>query len=242
MTLARQNLAFEFERQDTLDDTTDNSKLYEPVVDTGDARSLVGIDDGSVDLVCTHPPYADIVHYTEGHPADISFHDVDTFVDDMKTVAQECLRVLKTGGICAMLIGDTRKNKHVVPIGFRTIEVFINQGFRLKDLIIKRQHNCRTDGFWYSSSIKHNFLLLAQEYLPVFVKPSAEATTVRPGSAGIQALASHEVDMPRPPETMECKTTWIFPSETFEEARRCKCDKPIRQQGPRSAGATLQTA
>jgi len=33
----------------------------------------------------------------------------------------------------------------------------------------------------------------------------------------MRRLASHEVDVPRPPETMECKTTWVFPSESFEE-------------------------
>ena len=133
IALAHENLDFELTEQDTLEDKASSPISHEPVLETGDARNLVGIDDDSVDLICTHPPYADIIHYTEGHPEDISFHDVDTFVEDMKVVAQESVRVLKPGGVCAILIGDTRKNKHVIPIGFRTIEAFINQGFRLKD-------------------------------------------------------------------------------------------------------------
>lgn len=217
VALAHQNLSFEVAEQDTLEDAADSSQLYEPTVETGDARSLAGIDDGSVDLICTHPPYADIIHYTEGHPDDISFHDVDTFIDDMRTVAGECLRVLKPGGTCAILIGDTRKNRHVVPIGFRTIEAFIDQGFKLKDLVIKRQHNCRTDGFWYSSSIKYNFLLLAQEYLPVFVKPSGKSRRSGTPSAGTQAFSSRRVSVSAPPTVLECKTTWVFPSERFDE-------------------------
>jgi SAM-dependent methyltransferase len=217
IALAHQNLNFEMTEQDTLEDTASSQRSYEPLLETGDARRLVGIDDGSVDLICTHPPYADIIHYTEGHPEDISFHGVDTFIEDMRVVAQESLRVLKPGGICAILIGDTRKEKRVIPIGFRTIEAFINQGFKLKDLIIKRQHNCRTDGFWYSSSIKYNFLLLAQEYLPVFLKPNADSAIAAVGSTESQSLASREVVIPAPPGNLECRTTWVFPSESFEE-------------------------
>mgnify|MGYP000675009021 CR=1 FL=1 len=89
----------------------------------------------------------------------------------MRKVADESFRVLKPGKKCAILIGDTRKHKYVVPIGFWTIRVFLDAGFNLKELVIKRQHKCKTTGFWYDRSIKYNFLLLAHEYLPIFEKP-----------------------------------------------------------------------
>ena len=50
------------------------------------------------------------------------------------------------------------------------MRVFLNAGFKLKEIIIKEQHNCKATGYWKSSSIKYNFLLLAHEYLFVFVK------------------------------------------------------------------------
>ena len=162
--LTRHNLDFSVEIQEKLIDT-EEFETYEPKIEVGDVRYLHGIDDESIDLICTHPPYANIIQYTDGIEGDISFHDVDEFIEDMKQVAAESFRVLKPEGACVILIGDTRRKKKVVPIGFRTIQAFLDQGFVLKDLIIKRQHNCRTTGFWYTSSIKHNFLLLAQEYL-----------------------------------------------------------------------------
>ena len=64
-----------------------------------------------------------------------------------------------------------RKHKHVVPLGFKLINVYLDVGFKLKELVIKRQNNCKTTGFWYANSIKFNFLLLAHEYLPIFEKP-----------------------------------------------------------------------
>jgi len=99
---------------------------------------------------------------------DLSALSVPEFVTEMQKVARESYRVLKPGRQCAILIGDSRKSKHIVPIGFLTIRAFLNAGFVLRELIIKRQHNCKTTGFWYSNSIRYNFLLLAHEFLPVF--------------------------------------------------------------------------
>ena len=88
----------------------------------------------------------------------------------MKSVARECFRVLKEGKYCAILIGDTRKKGHVVPLGFKVMQVFLQEGFVLKEIIIKEQHNCKATGFWRTNSTKYNFLLLAHEYLFVFHK------------------------------------------------------------------------
>lgn len=79
-------------------------------------------------------------------------------------------RVLKKGKFCAILIGDTRKKGKVVPLGFMLMQVFEAAGFKLKEIIIKEQHNCRATGYWKTNSIKYNFLLLVHEYLFIFKK------------------------------------------------------------------------
>lgn len=89
----------------------------------------------------------------------------------MKKVAQEFFRVLKPGKYCAILIGDTRRNKHQVLISFGVLKSFLESGFILKEDIIKIQHNTKTAHLWKKSSIKNNFLLLAHEHLFVFRKP-----------------------------------------------------------------------
>jgi len=136
----------------------------------GDARKLTFIKDESIDLICTHPPYADIIKYSDGISEDMSLLRVNDFLEQMELVAAECYRVLKKEKFCAILMGDTRKKGHMIPMSFEVMNIFENAGFKLKELIIKEQHNCRATGYWKTSSVKHNFLLIAHEYLFVFRK------------------------------------------------------------------------
>ncbi|MBR6623293.1 MAG: methyltransferase domain-containing protein [Ruminococcus sp.] len=136
----------------------------------GDARNLDIIPDKSVDLICTHPPYADIIKYCEDNPEDMSLMKMNEFLDEMKKVADESYRVLKDDKFCAVLMGDIRRKGHIIPLGFNVMNVFTDAGFRLKEIVIKEQHNCRATGYWKTNSIKYNFLLIAHEYLFIFRK------------------------------------------------------------------------
>ena len=145
-----------------------NGKVY---IKKGDARNLFFIPSESIDLICTHPPYADIIKYSEDIPEDLSLLKVKDFLEEMKQVASESYRVLKKDKFCAVLMGDTRKNGHMVPMSFEVMRIFEDAGFKLKELIIKEQHNCKATGYWKTNSVKYNFLLIAHEYLFVFRKP-----------------------------------------------------------------------
>ena len=138
-------------------------------VKLGDARKLE-LSDDSIDLICTHPPYADIINYSDGIDGDLSLLSIKPFLAEMGTVAAECYRVLKKDKFCAILMGDTRKKGMVQPLAFETMKLFEFAGFKLKEIIIKEQHNCKATGYWKTNSIKYNFLLLAHEYLFVFKK------------------------------------------------------------------------
>lgn len=172
--------------------------------DVGDARDLSFINDETIDLICTHPPYADIIHYTDNHEQDLSFCNLNDFLEEMSKVAKENYRVLKEDRYCAVLIGDMRKKKHVVPLGFWLIDVYLKNGFSLKELVIKRQHNCKTTGFWYKNSIKYNFLLLAHEYLAVFKKYSPEKQHPIGIEEPTRSFKPIEI------EELESTTVWIF--------------------------------
>ena len=135
----------------------------------GDARNL-NLSDESVDLICTHPPYSDIIHYSDNIDGDLSLLPIKPFLFEMGKVATESYRVLKKSKFCVILMGDTRKKGMVQPLAFETMRIFEMAGFKTKEIIIKEQHNCKATGFWKTNSIKHNFLLLAHEYLFVFKK------------------------------------------------------------------------
>lgn len=137
-----------------------------------DAKNLSKLKDDTFDFILTHPPYADIIKYSEGKiKEDLSnIHDIEKFVEGMEEVAKELYRVLKPGKFCAILMGDTRRNKMYQPVAFKVMEKFLKVGFVLKEDIIKRQFNCKATGFWVKKSKESNFLLIMHEHLFIFQK------------------------------------------------------------------------
>lgn len=143
---------------------------YKPRVQVGDARNLTTIPDKQINLVCSHPPYANAIGYSKNTPGDLSLLDVQPFLHEMLKVAKESYRVLKPGGHCAVQIGDLRQNKRVVPLGFEIMKVYQAAGFNLKEIILKEQHNCAMTEKWKDKALKYGFLLLMHEYIFIFDK------------------------------------------------------------------------
>ncbi|MGC8936243.1 MAG: TRM11 family SAM-dependent methyltransferase [Candidatus Methanomethylicaceae archaeon] len=155
----------------------------------GDARNLNLIEDESVDLIATHPPYASIIKYSksESSEGDLSRVTIEGFLEGMREIAKESFRVLKAGRYCAILVGDTRKHRHYVPLAFRVMQEFMDVGFILKEDIIKHQWKLKKSGKKWRGLIKTaeecwvekpegkkfwtDFLLICHEHLFVFRKP-----------------------------------------------------------------------
>ncbi len=71
----------------------------------GDSRKMIEIDDNSVDLVVTSPPYWHIKDY--GAPGQIGYGEsLHEYLKDLYRVWKECYRVLKPGRRLAINIGD----------------------------------------------------------------------------------------------------------------------------------------
>lgn len=151
----------------------DCDKCPEPIIKEGDARELKSIKEESIDLVATHPPYLNIIKYgAKDVNGDLSaINSLSKFCDEIEKVARECYRVLKPGKYCAILIGDTRRRKHYVPLAFNVMQRFLKVGFILKEDIIKLQHNCSTTRYWNAQ--EKDFLLIMHEHLFVFRKLDA---------------------------------------------------------------------
>ncbi len=155
-------------KDDLLKEPLPEIKVFE-----GDARSLNAIPSDSVDLIATHPPYANIIPYSKAAPieGDLSqVHTLNEFFDGMATVAAESLRVLKPGGYAGILIGDTHKHAHYVPMAYRTLDVFLRAGFVLKEDVIKLQHNVETARTRWRPWFLRNFLDTMHEHLFIFRK------------------------------------------------------------------------
>src|ERR1035437_2699653 len=70
-----------------------------------DSRHMPELDDSSVHLVVTSPPYWCIKDYA--HPGQIGYEQpYEEYLDDLRQVLGECYRVLHPGCRAAVNIGD----------------------------------------------------------------------------------------------------------------------------------------
>jgi len=160
------NKAMDFTLPEVLDEPYYSIKV-------GDLTKLTEIQDNSIDLIITHPPYANIIRYSNGEiTGDLSnISSIEKFCRIFRKGINHLYRVLKPNHYCAILIGDLRKRKHYIPLSFYIMENFLDAGFALKEDVIKIQHNCKTTPYWQKQTEKYNFLLIMHEHLFIFRKP-----------------------------------------------------------------------
>lgn len=156
-------------------------------IKAGNVNDISTIKDSSIDLIITHPPYLNIIKYSEGKISeDLSnIGSVKKFCETFRSGIWEMYRVLKSDSYLAILIGDTRKRRHYVPLAYNVMNEFLKAGFILKEDIIKIQHNCKTTPYWVKQAEKYNILLIMHEHLFVFRKPDqSENTSIYRNSMG----------------------------------------------------------
>jgi len=119
------------------------------------------------DLVFYHPPYWDIIQYSD-NPKDLSNSStLEDFEHKLNQSTEKLFEAVKPGGIMAVLIGDKRKSGNYYVL-MRTLLLNKKMG-QLKALIIKLQHNCKSDRMFYNSQnpflipIKHEYCLIFQK-------------------------------------------------------------------------------
>ena len=146
-----------------------------PIVIQGNSIKLTRLLDKNeinkdrIKLICVHPPYLSSLKYTLDGDGDLSLiSDPVVFCRLLSRIAVQVYKVLHCDGTCAVLIGDTRKNGKLCPLGFKVLNTFLKRKFRLENIIIKTQNKDRSSEFY----LKDNSLdiLLAHEYLFILKK------------------------------------------------------------------------
>ena len=125
------------------------------------------LPDRQYDMVWYHPPYWDIIRYSENRYDLSNAQNLDEFEAMLNLCVERLSQVVKRGGIMAVLIGDKRKFGQYYPL-FRTLLMNDKIG-QLKAIVIKIQHNCKSDRTAYEQSnpslipIKHEYCFIFQK-------------------------------------------------------------------------------
>jgi hypothetical protein len=92
----------------------------------------------NVQFVLMHPPYMDIVKFTDNQDDLSQIGNINEFVGQFKIICENTFKFLDKGRYFAIVIGDVYKNSEVVPLGFYCMDI-IKRSFKvtLKGTIIK---------------------------------------------------------------------------------------------------------
>lgn len=137
--------------------------------------SLAKLQRESVDFLIAHPPYLDIIKFSE-EAGDISrISDVDAFLGKFTEAMGNGYAALKDKGYFALVAGDIYRNSEVIPLAFLMMrEVQTHFACKLKGIVIKDMVGNRAkigqEALWKYHALKSDFFLFKHEYIFVFKK------------------------------------------------------------------------
>lgn len=141
----------------------------------GDLRSGFNLQrdqlPGKFDFIWVHPPYWNIIQYSEDS-ADLSTcADYDDFRERLRRCLARCHAALNADGHLAVLVGDVRKRGQYFPI-VRDLLCWDGELGQVCSVLIKAQHHCQSDNRTYTGLTDAR---IQHEYCVVFRK-TAERT------------------------------------------------------------------
>lgn len=137
--------------------------------------SLEKLNSSRVDFIIMHPPYMDIVKFTD-HQNDLSkINDLNSFVKTFINVCNNTLPYLAKNKYFAIVIGDVYKNSEVIPLSFYLMDA-VKRNFKtkLKGIIVKNIEGNKgklgKNGIWTYRALKSDYYIFKHEYIFVFKK------------------------------------------------------------------------
>ena len=138
------------------------------------ANQLEEMGKQSVQMVIMHPPYHDIIHFSNLENDLSNAKDLDTFLKMFGEVSGNCAAMLDRGRYLVLVIGDKYADGEWVPLGARTMDVILKQGFTLKSWVIKNMAGNRAkrnlDNLWRYRALRGGFYIFKHEHVLVFRK------------------------------------------------------------------------
>ncbi|MEF2175591.1 MAG: DNA methyltransferase [Candidatus Absconditabacteria bacterium] len=167
---------------DRLDLLIDNKIEKKFIVgDSGSVKTLNQIEKylnekekKDVDLVFLHPPYFDIIKFSENKEDLSNTKSLQEFLKLFKKVLKNSYLLLKSKGYLAIVIGDKYQNSEWIPLGFQCMAEAQKVGFTLKSIIVKNMEGNRgkigSGGIWRYRALNSDYYIFKHEYILIFKK------------------------------------------------------------------------
>ena len=151
-------------------DVCDTAKMNEMM-----SQSFSWCEKQNADFLIAHPPYMDIVKFTQKTEDLSNISDLDLFIQKFTLAMKNGLSHLAKNKYFAVVIGDVYKKSEVVPLGFYVMDA-IKRNFKvkMKGIIVKNIEGNRgklgSQGIWKYRALNSDYFLFKHEYIFVFKK------------------------------------------------------------------------
>jgi DNA modification methylase len=128
----------------------------------------------SVQLVMMHPPYFDIIKFSDDQRDLSNAATVDDFLRMMGQVVDNAARVLEPNRYLVVVIGDKYAKGEWIPLGFLTMNEVLRRGFSLKSIVVKNFEETtgkrQQKELWRYRALVGGFYIFKHEYIFIFKK------------------------------------------------------------------------
>lgn len=141
-------------------------------------RALRDFEAQAAQFLFLHPPYADIIKFSDAEDDLSNAPDTQAFLDRFEKVAQLGFDKLAPGRFAGLVIGDKYAGGEWIPLGFYCMDRMNRAGFKTKSIIVKNitgneRGKGRTENLWRYRALKGGFYLFKHEYVILFEKPKS---------------------------------------------------------------------
>jgi DNA modification methylase len=141
-------------------------------IDLDETLKEVGID--KVQFVLMHPPYWDIIKFSENENDLSNTNSLQEFLHSFGKVVENALKYLEKGRFAAVVIGDKYEGGEWIPLGFYVMQEFQKRNCQLKSIIVKNFEETKGKrnqrNLWKYRALAGGFYIFKHEYIFLFKK------------------------------------------------------------------------
>lgn len=127
-----------------------------------------------VQFIIYHPPYWNIIKFSDDENDLSNSATLESFLDNFKQVVHNTIKILEKKRYCAVVIGDKYANSQIVPLGFYCMQAMQQEGLTLKATIVKNfeetKGKANQRALWQRRALQNGLYLFKHEYIFVFRK------------------------------------------------------------------------